>query len=89
MHRTPAGNFVTLEEGKGDLEEYGHVCIYADLGFFFLVWFLNSSRLTLQIKKGSFYVLFKVFTVADLAFQNTMKNKKWLDSKYETFTYIG
>lgn len=57
--------------------------------FFGLVWFLNSSRLTLQIKKGSFYVLFKVFTVADLAFQNTMKNKKWLDSKYETFTYIG
>lgn len=25
LHRTPAGNFVTLEEGKGDLEEYGHV----------------------------------------------------------------
>uniref|UniRef100_A0A8C9JA02 Nicotinamide phosphoribosyltransferase n=1 Tax=Piliocolobus tephrosceles TaxID=591936 RepID=A0A8C9JA02_9PRIM len=24
LHRTPAGNFVTLEEGKGDLEEYGH-----------------------------------------------------------------
>jgi nicotinamide phosphoribosyltransferase len=23
LHRTPAGNFVTLEEGKGDLEEYG------------------------------------------------------------------
>ena len=26
--------------------------------FFGLVCFLNSSRLTLQIKKGSFYVLF-------------------------------
>ncbi|KAK1334981.1 hypothetical protein QTO34_004556 [Cnephaeus nilssonii] len=24
LHKTPAGNFVTLEEGKGDLEEYGH-----------------------------------------------------------------
>ncbi|XP_049639273.1 nicotinamide phosphoribosyltransferase isoform X2 [Suncus etruscus] len=24
LHRTPAGNFVTLEEGKGDFEEYGH-----------------------------------------------------------------
>ncbi|XP_052439793.1 nicotinamide phosphoribosyltransferase [Carassius gibelio] len=23
LHRTPSGNFVTLEEGKGDLEEYG------------------------------------------------------------------
>ncbi|EHA99889.1 Nicotinamide phosphoribosyltransferase [Heterocephalus glaber] len=23
LYRTPAGNFVTLEEGKGDLEEYG------------------------------------------------------------------
>lgn len=23
LHRTPAGDFVTLEEGKGDLEEYG------------------------------------------------------------------
>ncbi|XP_064145922.1 nicotinamide phosphoribosyltransferase isoform X3 [Loxodonta africana] len=24
LHRTPAGNFVTIEEGKGALEEYGH-----------------------------------------------------------------
>ncbi|XP_034622448.1 nicotinamide phosphoribosyltransferase isoform X2 [Trachemys scripta elegans] len=24
LHRTPNGDFVTLEEGKGDLEEYGH-----------------------------------------------------------------
>ncbi|MEQ2208817.1 hypothetical protein XENOCAPTIV_016002 [Xenoophorus captivus] len=23
LHRTPSGDFVTLEEGKGDLEEYG------------------------------------------------------------------
>lgn len=27
LHRTPAGDFVTLEEGKGDLEEYGQVWI--------------------------------------------------------------
>lgn len=25
LHRTASGNFVTLEEGKGDLEEYGVV----------------------------------------------------------------
>ena len=25
LHRTPSGDFVTLEEGKGDLEEYGVV----------------------------------------------------------------
>ena len=25
LHRTQSGNFVTLEEGKGDLEEYGVV----------------------------------------------------------------
>ena len=28
----------------------------------------------------------KMFTNADLAYQNKMKNKKWLDNKYETFT---
>ena len=28
----------------------------------------------------------KMFTIADLAYQNKMKNKKWLDNKYETFT---
>lgn len=27
LHRTPDGDFVTLEEGKGDLEEYGQVCM--------------------------------------------------------------
>lgn len=26
LHRKPNGDFVTLEEGKGDLEEYGEVC---------------------------------------------------------------
>lgn len=25
LHRTQSGDFVTLEEGKGDLEEYGEV----------------------------------------------------------------
>lgn len=25
LHRTQSGDFVTLEEGKGDLEEYGAV----------------------------------------------------------------
>lgn len=25
LHRTQSGDFVTLEEGKGDLEEYGVV----------------------------------------------------------------
>lgn len=55
LHRTPAGNFVTLEEGKGDLEEYGHVCIYADWGLF---CFLNSNKFTFQIKKGGF--VFKI-----------------------------
>ena len=25
LHRTQSGHFVTLEEGKGDLEEYGVV----------------------------------------------------------------
>lgn len=29
LHMTPSGEYVTLEEGKGELEEYGEVCSFA------------------------------------------------------------
>lgn len=31
LHRTQSGDFVTLEEGKGDLEEYGVVSLMATI----------------------------------------------------------
>lgn len=47
LHKTTTNSFVTLEEGKGDLEEYGPVSRFDFKHFFFLQ--LNSGKILLTL----------------------------------------
>lgn len=94
LHRTESGNFVTLEEGKGELEEFGVVCIVVDvvlsglnlilsncLEFFFL---LTSKVLSLPLPQDLLHTVFQNGKIVKTyTFDEVRENAKLKDSELE------